>query len=428
MNQKRNSTPVNDSPIPHLVARGISCLSGIGLLGAGMALAQTSPESYVPSAADLLQTDLESISAPLPPLPLGSTSEPAAAPLNPIVESPDVEVILEPAAPEPALTEIPSDNGDKTPAAIVSPNLVNDAASAFGSDDYIDSTPYDLGATQTGQPNIVLSERSTGCQAVLKPGDLAPSSICPPESITAGVASQGGYAPSGGYAVYNLQSSNPAPSARSFYNLTVRPPARLSNGNVNLLFPLSIPAAITSAFGWRVHPIAGEMRFHSGTDIGAPQGTPVLAAFDGKVEIADFVGGYGLTVVLQHNKGAEQTLYAHLSELFVKPGETVKQGETIGRVGSTGMSTGPHLHFEFRKLTQEGWVVMDAGTALELALAQMLQSLQVAQVDKTELPAVFKYPGQSLRLASTKEDAPQASLPGSDTTLSDTTLENGEGL
>jgi septal ring factor EnvC (AmiA/AmiB activator) len=103
----------------------------------------------------------------------------------------------------------------------------------------------------------------------------------------------------------------------------------------------------------------------------------VLAAFSGKVAIADFMGGYGLAVVLQHDNGTEESLYGHLSEIFVKPGETVKQGEVIGRVGSTGLSTGPHLHFEFRKQTPNGWVVMDAGGALELALSQFVSALKL---------------------------------------------------
>ena len=413
MNQKRNLPLVNDLPVPHrILAKGLSCLSGIGLLGAGMALAQTSPEPYVPSAEDLLQSDIENIASPLQAPEPASEFPPVL--LSPTVETPDVELVV-PAPSQPSSTEAPAASDSKTPDALVSPNLSEDASDAFGTGNslgtgsYIDSTPYSLGATQTNQPDIVLSERSTGCQSVLKPGETAPSSICPPAPMAGGVASQAGYNPSsGGYSVYNLQAGQSAPSARNFYNLTVRPPARLSNGNVNLLFPISIPAAITSAFGWRVHPIAGEMRFHSGTDIGAPQGTPVLAAFDGKVDVADFVGGYGLTIVLQHNKGTEQTLYAHLSELFVKPGETVKQGEAIGRVGSTGMSTGPHLHFEFRKLTQEGWVVMDAGSALEQALAQMFQSIEVAQLDKTDMPAVFQHPGKALRIVKEKEDASQA--------------------
>jgi murein DD-endopeptidase MepM/ murein hydrolase activator NlpD len=145
------------------------------------------------------------------------------------------------------------------------------------------------------------------------------------------------------------------------------------------MFPLAIPSVISSAFGWRIHPITGTQRFHTGTDLAAPMGTPVLAAYAGQVAIADFLNGYGLTVTLSHNKGTQETLYAHLSEIFVQPGELVKQGEVIGRVGSTGNSTGPHLHFEFRQLTPDGWVALDAGEQLEYALAQLVKAMQVAE-------------------------------------------------
>jgi murein DD-endopeptidase MepM/ murein hydrolase activator NlpD len=153
----------------------------------------------------------------------------------------------------------------------------------------------------------------------------------------------------------------------------------LGNGNIRLIFPLSIPAPISSLFGWRVHPISGDARFHTGTDLAAPFGTPVLAAFAGQVAIADFLGGYGLAVALNHAKDTQQTLYAHLSEVFVQPGDWVKQGDVIGRVGSSGNSTGPHLHFEFRQLTTEGWVALDSGAQLEYALAQLVNSLELAQ-------------------------------------------------
>jgi murein DD-endopeptidase MepM/ murein hydrolase activator NlpD len=179
--------------------------------------------------------------------------------------------------------------------------------------------------------------------------------------------------------VGSLSVVNPTPNIWDYYKRTVRPLGRLGNGNIRIIFPLAIPAPISSMFGWRTHPITGEQRFHSGTDLAAPLGTPVLAAFAGRVAIADFLGGYGLTVNLEHNKGTQQTLYAHLSEIFVKPGEWVKQGEAIGRVGSTGNSTGPHLHFEFRQLTTEGWVAMDPGQQLEYALAQLVKAMQVAQ-------------------------------------------------
>ncbi|MEG5139760.1 MULTISPECIES: peptidoglycan DD-metalloendopeptidase family protein [Microcoleaceae] len=166
----------------------------------------------------------------------------------------------------------------------------------------------------------------------------------------------------------------------AYYNLTPRPLGKPGNGNTSLMFPLSIAAEITSPFGWRTHPVSGYGRFHTGTDLGAEMGTPVLAAYAGQVAIADWLGGYGLTVVLNHKKESQETLYGHLSELFVKPGEFVKQGETIGRVGSTGMSTGPHLHFEIRQMTDQGWVAIDPGAQLEFAVARMIGTLETAKI------------------------------------------------
>jgi len=158
---------------------------------------------------------------------------------------------------------------------------------------------------------------------------------------------------------------------------------RLAYGGTGLMYPLSVPSPITSLFGWRVHPITGDRRFHSGTDIGAAMGTPVLAAYSGKVESADWLGGYGMTVILNHTN-AQQTLYAHMSEIFVQPGQVVSKGTVIGRVGSTGNSTGPHLHFEVRQLTPEGWVATDPGAQLEYGLSQLIHSLQTAQVARRQ--------------------------------------------
>ncbi|YAF97449.1 MAG: peptidoglycan DD-metalloendopeptidase family protein [Nodularia sp. CChRGM 3473] len=150
-------------------------------------------------------------------------------------------------------------------------------------------------------------------------------------------------------------------------------------GDGGMIFPLSIPARITSVFGWRTHPITGDRRFHAGTDLGAPMGTPVVAAARGQVDTANWLGGYGLTVIVNH-ASAQQTLYAHMSELFVQPGQWVEQGTVIGRVGSTGNSTGPHLHFEVRHLKPEGWVAVDSGVQLQVALSQLVEALQTAQV------------------------------------------------
>jgi murein DD-endopeptidase MepM/ murein hydrolase activator NlpD len=147
----------------------------------------------------------------------------------------------------------------------------------------------------------------------------------------------------------------------------------------DLLYPLSLPAAITSAFGWRIHPITNQARMHYGTDLGAPLGTPVLAAYAGEVAAADWVGGYGLMITLRHLEGKMESRYAHLQEIYVQPGDRVEQGAVIGAVGSTGLSTGPHLHFEWRHLTEEGWVAVDAGLHLEMALENLNQRLLLAQ-------------------------------------------------
>ncbi|MBW4448823.1 MAG: M23 family metallopeptidase [Spirirestis rafaelensis WJT71-NPBG6] len=146
-----------------------------------------------------------------------------------------------------------------------------------------------------------------------------------------------------------------------------------------MMFPLSVPSPITSLFGWRVHPITGDRRFHAGTDLGAAMGTPILAAATGQVEVADYVGGYGITVILNHSS-AQQTLYGHMSEVFVQPGQVVQQGTVIGRVGSTGNSTGPHLHFEVRHLTSRGWVATDPGVQLDSSLSQLIKATQTASL------------------------------------------------
>lgn len=110
-------------------------------------------------------------------------------------------------------------------------------------------------------------------------------------------------------------------------------------------WPLTVDGTITSYFGTRSDPITGEISTHGGTDIAAPQGTPILAAADGTVVAATWHNGYGYYVKIKHNN-TYSTLYGHCSELRVSAGQKVKQGQLIAKVGSTGYSTGPHLHYE----------------------------------------------------------------------------------
>ena len=102
---------------------------------------------------------------------------------------------------------------------------------------------------------------------------------------------------------------------------------------------------ITSSFGMRLHPILGFSRMHAGIDFGAPTGTPVFAAGDGVVEKAGWAGGYGRWLQVRHSGGFE-TGYGHLSRWAVRAGEHVRQGQVVAYVGSSGLSTGPHLHYE----------------------------------------------------------------------------------
>ena len=117
----------------------------------------------------------------------------------------------------------------------------------------------------------------------------------------------------------------------------------------SLQWPLPVAGSITSPFGYRTDPIIGEVSYHTGTDIAAPNGTPILAAADGTVVIANGVdrwgGSYGYYVKLDHGGGL-QTLYAHCSSICVTTGQQVQAGQVIGYVGSTGRSTGNHLHLE----------------------------------------------------------------------------------
>jgi murein DD-endopeptidase MepM/ murein hydrolase activator NlpD len=111
----------------------------------------------------------------------------------------------------------------------------------------------------------------------------------------------------------------------------------------NMLKPVG--GAVTSAFGWRRHPITKEIKFHQGVDLRAAYGQEVQAAAPGKVVFSGDQGGYGATVVVEHADGT-RTRYAHLSARLVKKGDEVGAGEALGRAGRSGRATGTHLHFE----------------------------------------------------------------------------------
>ena len=123
-------------------------------------------------------------------------------------------------------------------------------------------------------------------------------------------------------------------------------PAAVGGGSGAMIWPMG--GEITSEFGWRVHPITGTEKFHSGIDIGGDYGQAIVAAQAGTVEYAGWISGYGNAVIVNHGGGVS-SLYGHCQSLAVGEGQQVGQGEVIAYCGSTGNSTGPHCHFEVRQ-------------------------------------------------------------------------------
>ncbi|PSN12982.1 M23 family peptidase [filamentous cyanobacterium CCT1] len=286
-------------------------------------------------------------------------------------------------APAPAAPAMPE---AVTPEATVPEAIAADESVPAGYNSvFIDPTNYSLGATQTptaqpgGTPNVVFAERSSGCQITVAGGQTSPNAACA-STAAAGQRSTSSNGGQGEIRVGPIAVSSQGVRlgsttivSREALNEKLRPLNVLRRGNEEYVFPLSIPASISSLFGWRMHPVHQSWRFHSGTDLAAPLGTPVLATQAGRVSVSDFLGGYGLTVILRHGDGNLESRYAHLSQLAVQAGEWVEQGEVIGLVGSTGTSTGPHLHFEMRQLTAEGWAAVDPIEVLEYGVANLLE-------------------------------------------------------
>jgi murein DD-endopeptidase MepM/ murein hydrolase activator NlpD len=362
-----------------------SCLGGIGVLSSTIAQAQTVAPTPVaiPNGATVEQALSNDAPSVMP-----GTASTRAADLQP--ETISSMESAEPTPPETAL-QVPEATVESAPRTATEGNteytppaeiVVTERSPQPASSPKAQPNPANNSkkgtatATNPGQKVQPPSQKVTPQQqtapnqplAVVVP-EVVPQAAAPEPAVRLGPIS------------FSSAGISVAPSAIQPYlnpNLRRTPMAGLET--LRMMFPVAIPAPITSLFGWRIHPISGSQRMHTGTDIGAPSGTPVLATLAGRVILADSLGGYGITVALEHDNGMRQTLYAHLSELFVRPGDVVQQGTVIGRVGSTGASTGPHLHFEMRQMLPDGtWVAQDAGKSLELAMNTLVQSLQIAQ-------------------------------------------------
>ncbi|ASC74030.1 Murein DD-endopeptidase MepM [Halomicronema hongdechloris C2206] len=331
---------------PRLLQHTLGIVSGLSLLSSGAAVANpaSTPVAGPQSATELL--------APAPAAPSGSTAS----------TDPGASASQKPSSPERVPASIPTET---------------DAPADYGNV-FIDSTDYSLGATESpDNPTLIFSERSSGCQVTVSQGQPLGTQCTgqASSSSAAGTTTQGNDGVRLGPVNISRQGvsvGNTTVISREAINRRIQPLNLLRRGQQSFVFPLSIPAPITSLFGWRVHPIFGDQRFHSGTDLAAPTGTPVLATQAGQVAVADAIGGYGLTVILRHGEGDLESRYAHLSRILVQPGEWIEQGDVVGLVGSTGNSTGPHLHFEMRQLTAQGWAVVDPSQVLQQSVAQLI--------------------------------------------------------
>ena len=137
-----------------------------------------------------------------------------------------------------------------------------------------------------------------------------------------------------------------APAATAPAAISAAPTFRPAKVSIPSRNPLN-SATLTSGYGMRTHPVLGGRRGHKGVDLAQPTGTPVYASADGVISKAEWFSSYGLYIAMEHG-GNIQTRYGHLSRLNVAAGQQVRKGDLIGYVGSTGRSTGPHLHYEVR--------------------------------------------------------------------------------
>ena len=422
----------------HLWLAPLWIVSGLGFIGGQVGFAQVEP--------DLLETSLPE------PVPSVSVQVEEAAPVEiprpavpePVYIDPPVQV-PDPVQAEPYVA--PSIESTEGAGEIVRPtNLVPAEIPSIPegyNSVFVDPTDYSIGATTVEAapevaPEIVVTERSSGCQFSVGGNRALPDAVCAQPNGQAAAVAQGDRPAASVSDRGQFQSASrlPEPSvnigpvsfssagirisdnataqSRAYYNKAVRPIVNLQIGR-NFIFPLSAPAPITSLFGWRLHPISGDQRFHTGTDIGAPSGTPVLAAQAGRVAAAESMGGYGLTVVLRHGEKEDlESLYPHLSQLLVEPGEQVEQGEVVGLVGSTGNSTGPHLHFEMRQLTADGWVTLNTNDLLNQSVAKLVQTLNNPllalsnQAEQTDDSGTTKLASEVLQFFTARPAQPNA--------------------
>jgi hypothetical protein len=175
---------------------------------------------------------------------------------------------------------------------------------------------------------------------------------------------------------------------------TLAPSPRLQEGELVLRAPVA-PMIVSSPFGVRADPFTGARRFHAGVDLDAPSGSTVYSAASGLVVFAGNQGGYGKQVVIDHGDGV-RTHYSHLSVIVVDPGQTVEEGDPVARVGSTGRSTGPHLHFA---VTNEEGDFLDPAALIDVPWSSIARQVKLGPAKNRRTFSV-KNSGDTVEISS----------------------------
>lgn len=251
--------------------------------------------------------------------------------------------------------------------------VLGNVGSQAGVSPLLANPPNTLGETHPAseRPNQNANEaglKTPQGYVALSPGVYVPQSYLASSSIS---AFSPGFSSSSGFSSVAFLGHLNSPQA---VQSVLSKPAALINSNLEFpRYPLLSAVPVTSVYGIRWG------RLHAGVDLGTQIGTPVVASLTGQVIFQGEFGGYGKAVILLHQNGTVETLYGHLSEILVRNGQSVRQGEVIARSGNTGHSTGPHLHFEMRHQVKGAWRSIDTNKIVARS-AQLLRSGQTVAV------------------------------------------------
>lgn len=255
---------------------------------------------------------------------------------------------------------------------------------AAGKNNYLDFQDYGNEVEENNVPKVIFKEELSNCQTIID--QQLPASNCPPSQP---------------------QKSVNIPPPKS---------VNIPSQKADIRFPLTTVAEISSPFGWRLNPLTQIPQIHEGIDFAAPIGTPVIAVASGEVAIAGSLSGYGLTVIMRHHNNTRESRYAHLSKVLVQPGQKIEVGTVVGLVGNTGLSTGPHLHFEWRELKNGGWVATNPDQLISQARIAMIAAqktaiLPTSQPKPSLLPEEYSRAPRFISSTPVEKEQPIETLP-----------------